>query len=211
MLLIARTTEALPPEERDLRDLISAHPRTAPRPTDQFSGELKGSALEAFAVPCLLDEEDEDIPFSPVPEDAPPPAPQAFPAPVPPPLPHTLPHRGTSAMHIKQSRDGMHLVHLTTTDLALLALVLRHATSNEHLLRLNPLLPTALDSLASAFETATLVGLHQMGQVRLEADTPFTAEQVQAWCQRVVAEGLPDRPAPRYTTGTPDRDNQTEG
>ena len=71
MLLIARTTEALPPEERDLRDLISAHPRTATRPTDQHSGELKGLALESFAAPCLLDEADEDIPFSPVRDDCP--------------------------------------------------------------------------------------------------------------------------------------------
>jgi hypothetical protein len=211
MLLIARTTEALSQEERDLRDLISAHPRTAPRPTDQQRGELKGFALEAFAAPYLLDEADEDIPFSPVQDDPPRTSPPSRPAPSSSPLPHTLPPTGTSAMHIQQSHDGNHLVHLTTTDLALLALVLRHATDNQDLLRLGPLMPTTLDSLASAFENATLVGLHQTGHLQLAPDTPLTAEAVQAWCQRVVAGGLPDRPAPPYIPGTPDRDTLAEG
>lgn len=201
MLLITRTTEALSPEERDLRDLIRAHPRTAPRPTDQHTGELKGSALEAFAAPCLLDQKNEDIPFSPVPDDPPLPIPPSRPAaPSASPLPHPRPPIGTTLMHIQQSRDGNHLVHLTTTDLALLALVLRHATSNADLLRLSPLLPTALDSLASAFESATLVGLHQTGHLQLDADTPLTAEAVQALCQKVVVEGVERRVKVAYET-----------
>jgi hypothetical protein len=200
MLLIARTTEALPAEERDLRDLIRTFPRTALRPTNQWSAELKGAALTAFAAPCILDDE-EDIPFSPVPDlpgtpDTPRPTPASS-APSIPPYPRSP--QGDSAMHIQQFHPGGCLLSLSTTDLALLALVLRHAASNPNLLRLAPLMPTTLDSLASAFETGTLMGLQQSGHLQTAPDTPLTAEQVQAWCQCVVVGGIDKRPAPTYS------------
>jgi len=210
MLLIARTTEALTIEECDLRALISASPRTAPRPTDQHSGELKGLALEAFAAPCLPDAEDEDIAFSPVPDDARGASPLSHPAAPPPTSPHSLPSQGDPPMHFKHLDHGSSLAHLTTTDLALLALVLRHAASNEDLLRLNPLLPTTLDSLASAFETATLMGLQQAGHVETLPDTPLTAEQVQAWCQRVVVGDIAKRRAPTYSVPAPNAPGPSE-
>lgn len=104
-------------------------------------------------------------------------------------------------MHIKQFHQGTCLLHLFTTDMALLALVLRHATQSEHLQTLTPLLPTTLDSLATAFETGTLIALQQSGHLRMEGDSMLTAEQVQAWCQRVVVEGVEGKAVPEYRTG----------
>jgi hypothetical protein len=211
MLLIARTTEALPAEERDLRDLIRTFPRTAPRPTNQWSGELKGAALTAFAAPCILDEE-ADLPFSLVPDlpgtpTTPRPHP-ASPAPSTPSYPSSL--QGGSAMHIRQFHHEGCLLSLSTTDLALLALVLRHAASNPNLLSLAPLMPTTLDSLASAFETGTLLGLQQAGHLQTARDTPITAEQVQAWCQRVVVGGLNKHPTPTYSVYSANPPGPTE-
>lgn len=208
MLVVNRTAETLTPDERDLRDLIRAFPRTASRPTDQRSGELKGSSLETFSAPCIGDE-GEDIAFSPVPHETDTPTIPQDPTP----SLNTNPFRfaGVPTMHIKQFHQGTCLLHLFTTDLALLALVLRHATSNEYLQTLNPLMTTTLDSLASAFETGTLVALQQTGQVRVAGEATLTAEQVQAWCQRVVVEGLPGYPTATYTVDTSDRDTLPEG
>ena len=93
-------------------------------------------------------------------------------------------------MHIKQFHQGGCLLHIFTTDLALLAVVLRHATSSEHLLDLTPLMSTTLEGLATAFETGTMVALQQTGHLRVEGDAMLTAEQVQGLCQRVVVEGV---------------------
>lgn len=190
MLLLSRTSEALSDEEHALSCRTSIPPRTTSRPTDQQSGELKGPMLEAFAAPYIGDEE-MDIPFSPVPRDAPasPHAPTIPPSPT----------KGDFTMHFKHFHQGTCLLHLFTPDLALLALVLRHATSNEHLQTLTPLMSTTLDSLASAFETGTLLGLQQTGHVRVEGETMLTAEQVQAWCQKVVVEGVDGRVVPNYS------------
>jgi hypothetical protein len=108
--------------------------------------------------------------------------------------------KGLPSMHIKHFHQGGCLLHLFTTDLARLAVVLRHATSNEHLLNLHPLMSTTLESLASAFETGTLLGLQQTGHFRMERDAILTAEQVQGWCQRVVVEGAEGRVVPGYRT-----------
>ena len=103
-------------------------------------------------------------------------------------------------MHIKQFHQGGCLLQVFPTDLALLAVVLRHAASSEHLLDLSPLMSTTLEGLATAFETGTLMALQQTGNLRVEGDTMLTAEQVQGWCQRVVVEGVDGRVVPSYTT-----------
>jgi hypothetical protein len=206
MLLINRTTPTLSIEEHDLSSHTPIPPRTTRRPTDQWSGELKSPALDAFRRPTI-ETEDEDIEFAPVPEDSPP---AGSPHTTPPPSLRTTP-QGDS-MFIQQLQGGTCHLRLNLSDLALFALVLRHATENVHLLRLNPLMPSALESLATAFESATVLALHQTGQVHLDANTPLTAEAVQAWCQRVVVEGLSKTATPVYraedATSAPARESQ---
>lgn len=195
MLLISRTTPALTTEEHDLSSHTPVPPRTTPRPTDQWSGELKGSALDEVSRPTI-ETEDADIEFAPVPDDPPP---AGSPHTTPPPHPHTT-SQGVS-MLIEQLQGGTCHLRLNPSDLALFALVLRHATENVHLHRLNPLMPATLESLATAFESATVLALQQTGQVHLEPDTPLTAEAVQAWCQCLVADGVTGTGAVVYATG----------
>jgi hypothetical protein len=107
-------------------------------------------------------------------------------------------------MHLKQLQHGGCLIHAFTTDLAIFALVFRHAAGDEALQTLTPLMPTTLDSLASTFESATLLALQQTGHFRAEGDGITTAEQVQAWCQRVVVEGVEGRVVPTYDTTSED-------
>jgi hypothetical protein len=206
MLLINRTTPTLSIEEHDLSALSPITPRTSPRPTDQWSGELKSPALDEFSRPTIETDE-EDIEFAPVPEESPP---AGSPHTTPPPSLRTTP-QGDS-MFIQQLQGGTCHLRLNLSDLALLALVLRHATENVHLLRLNPLMPSALESLATAFESATILALQQTGHLHLESNIPLTAEAVQAWCQRIVVEGVPDTATPVYgaedATSTPARESQ---
>jgi hypothetical protein len=181
-------------------------PPTRGGEVQQWSGELKGSALDEFTSPTI-ETGDADIDFAPVPEDPPPAG-----------SPHTTPRpslrttpQGVS-MFIEQLQGGTCRLRLNLSDLALLALVLRHATENVHLHHLNPLMPSALESLATAFESATLLALQQAGHLQLESNIPLTAEAVQAWCQRVIVEGLPDIAPPVYRAGAtasdPERESQ---
>jgi hypothetical protein len=89
MLVLSRISAALTADERDLSAWLDVAPRTSPRPTDQRSGELTGDLLLAGSAPCIADEvdgtddaEEADIPFSPVPDDAPLSTPVALPVPV---------------------------------------------------------------------------------------------------------------------------------
>lgn len=103
-------------------------------------------------------------------------------------------------MHIKHHEPGSYLIQLFTTDLALLALVLRHATENESMLTLTPLMSTTLESLAATFEMGTLITLAQSGHLRLSEEQKLRAEAVQALCQKVVVEGVKARVRVGYET-----------
>lgn len=103
-------------------------------------------------------------------------------------------------MHIKHYEPGGCLIQLFTTDLALLALVLRHATEYESLLTLSPLMSTTLESLATTFETGTLITLEQSGHLSLAEEQKLRAEAVQALCQKVVVEGVEARVRVGYAT-----------
>lgn len=197
MLLINRTTPTLTTEEHDLSALTPIPPRTTPRPTNQWSGELRGSALEEFSRPTL-DTEDADIEFAPVPDDPPP---ADTPRTASPPASEFTLHGAQIPRQLLQG--GTWHVRLNLTDLALLALVFRHATDNLHLHRLNPLMSSTLESLAATFESLTLLALQQAGQVHPGPNSTLHAEQVQAWCQRIVVEGVSERVPPAYDAGTP--------
>ena len=96
-------------------------------------------------------------------------------------------------MHFKNFQEGGCQLQAYTTDLALLAVVLRHAAQDDNLQALTPLMSTTLDGLASAFEQSTLITLEQTGHVELAGEENLSAEAVQALCQRVVVEGVEQR------------------
>jgi hypothetical protein len=197
MLLLNRTLPTLSDEEQHLSSLIPIPTRTAPRPTDQRSGELTGTSLDTFTAPSIADDPDaQDIPFSPVPDDLPPSMPS-------PPTSPVAALTGISAMHIKHYEPGGCLLHAFTTELALLALALRHTAVSDSFYKLTPLMPTTLEGLATTFEMATLITLEQSGHLHLAEEATLKAEDIQALCQRVVTEGIERRVKVAYEPTPP--------
>ena len=205
MLVLSRDSAALTADERGLPAWWDVAPRTSARPTDQRSGELTGDLLVVGSLACIADEVDvtdeADIPFSPVPDGAS--VVVASTAFFPSltslsPLPRTAP--GDTTMQFKNFQQGGCQLQVFTTDLALFAVVFRHAAQDDTLQALTPLMSTTLDGLASAFEQSTLITLEQTGHVRLVGEETLSAEAVQALCQRVVVEGVETRVRVAYET-----------
>jgi hypothetical protein len=123
-------------------------------------------------------------------------------------------------MHFKNFKEGRCQLQVYTTDLALFAVVLRHAAQDDNLQALTPLMSTTLDGLATAFEQSTLITLEQTGHVELAGEESLSAEAVQALCQRMVVEGVEQRVRVGYATnatgsadsaGTVSTDTSIEG
>lgn len=91
-------------------------------------------------------------------------------------------------MHIHHIQHGACLVECYATDLAVLALALRHASQANDLLVLNPVLSTTLDSLALTFELSASLALRQSGEeVALDRER-LTGEHLQVWCEQAVQD-----------------------
>jgi hypothetical protein len=89
-------------------------------------------------------------------------------------------------MHIQHIQHGACLVECYATDMAVLALALRHASQANDLLVLNPVLSTTLDSLALTFELSASLALRQSGvEVALDRER-LTGEHLQVWCEQAV-------------------------
>lgn len=89
-------------------------------------------------------------------------------------------------MHIHHIQHGACLVECYATDLAVLALALRHASQANDLLVLNPVLSTTLDSLALTFELSASLALRQSGvEVALDRER-LTGDHLQVWCEQAV-------------------------
>jgi hypothetical protein len=89
-------------------------------------------------------------------------------------------------MHVQHIQHGVCLVECYATDMAVLALALRHASQAGDILGLNPVLSTTLDSLALTFEFAASLSLRQSGvEVALDRER-LTGEHLQLWCEQAV-------------------------
>jgi hypothetical protein len=89
-------------------------------------------------------------------------------------------------MNIHHIQHGVCLVECYATDMAVLALALRHASQSNDLLVLNPVLSTTLDSLELTFELSAALSLRQSGvEVALDRER-LTGEHLQLWCEQAV-------------------------